>query len=65
MSRYYRHGNNIVAVATTCTDAQCILDKCKFPHCSVGYQPFTSTRDADRYEGALKLLGHTVTREPF
>ena len=65
MSVYYRHYGAIASTDTTCNQMRCTEEGCVFPNCSTDYRSFKTEAGADRYEKELKLLGHTILREPF
>jgi len=58
---YTRIGDIILDSETTCTPESCDQEGCTWPDCSVDVRRFTVTKDADRYQHELELLGNEVT----
>ena len=65
MAQYLRHYGAIASTDTKCNEMACTEEGCRFPHCSTDFRSFETEAAADRHEKELKLLGHTITREPF
>ncbi len=62
---YLRHYGAIASTDTKCDPMACTERGCSFPRCSTDFRSFKNEADADRYEKELKLLGHSIQREPF